>query len=89
MPSTTPWGGPPPQPPGRPRGRPPTQGHPRGGVPPVNPGVVLDLPSWEEAMDTVIPTMKHVPKSTRAEWRRTLDFTLQEVNAASRYELPW
>ena len=40
-------------------------------------------------MDTAIPTMKHVPKSARAEWRRTLDFTLQEVNAASRYELPW
>ena len=89
MPGTTPRGRPPTQPPGRPRGRPPTQGLPREGAPPINPGVVLDLPSWEEAMDTAIPTMKHVPKSARAEWRQTLDFTLREVNAASRYELPW
>ena len=40
-----------------------------GGGPPANQGVGVgvDLPSWEEALGTNIPTMKHVPKSARAE----------------------
>ena len=40
-------------------------------------------------MDTNIPTMKHVPKSARVEWRKTLTSTLQDVNTTSGDEVPW
>ena len=52
-------------------------------------GVGVDLPSWEEALGTNIPTMKHVPKSARAEWSKTLTHTLQGVNNSSEDEVTW
>ena len=74
---------------GPPLGRPPTRGGPRGGGPPANQGVGVDLPSWEEALGTNIPTMKHVPKSARAEWSKTLTYTLQGVNTTYEDEVAW
>ena len=49
----------------------------------------VDLPSWEEALGTSIPTMKHMPKSTQAEWSKTLTHTLQGVNNGSEDEVTW
>ena len=80
---------PPSQPPGPPLGRPPTRGRPRGGGPPANPGSGVDLPSWEEALGTNIPTMKHVPKSTRAEWSKTLTHTFQGTKSSPDDEVTW
>ena len=49
----------------------------------------VDLPSWEEVLGTSIPTMKHVPKSARAEWSKTLTHTLQGINNSSEDEVTW
>ena len=50
---------------------------------------MVDLPSWEEALGTNIPTMKHVPKSACVEWNKTLTYTLQGVNTTSEDEVAW
>ena len=47
----------------------------------------VDLPSWEEALGTNIPTMKHVLKSAHAEWSKTLTHTLQRLNNSSEDEV--
>ena len=49
----------------------------------------VDLPSWEEALGTSIPTMKHVPKSARAKWSKTLTHTFQGVNNSTEDEVTW